>query len=43
VERALPWVEKRSGLSLASGRTEAVRLALTSKAQLVNETGSIPV
>ena len=35
VERALPWVEKQSGLSLAPGQAEAVRLALTSKAIVI--------
>ena len=35
VERALPWVEKQSGLSLAPDRAEAVRLALTSKATVI--------
>ena len=35
VERALPWVEKQSGLSLAPGQAEAVRLALTSKATVI--------
>ena len=35
VERALPWVEKQSGLSLAPGQAEAVRLALRSKATVI--------
>ena len=35
VERALPWVEKQSGLSLAPGQAEAVRLALTSKVVVI--------
>ena len=35
VERALPWVEKRSGLSLAPGQAEAVRSALRSKATVI--------
>ena len=35
VERALPWVERKSGLSLAPGQAEAVRLALTSKAVVI--------
>ena len=35
VERALPWVERKSGLSLAPGQAEAVRLALASKAVVI--------
>ena len=35
VERALPWVERKTGLSLAPGQAEAVRLALTSKAVVI--------
>ena len=35
VERALRWVEKQSGLSLARGQAEAVRLALRSKATVI--------
>ena len=35
VERALPWVERKSGLSLAPGQSEAVRLALASKAVVI--------
>ena len=34
-KRALPWVEKQSGLSLAPGQAEAVRLALRSKAIVI--------
>ena len=35
VERALPWVARKTGLSLAPGQAEAVRLALTSKAVVI--------
>ena len=35
VERALPWVARKTGLSLAPGQVEAVRLALTSKAVVI--------
>ena len=35
VEKALPWVERRTGLSLAPGQTDAVRLALTSKVVVI--------
>ena len=35
VERALPWVERKTGLSLAPGQAEAVRLALASKAVVI--------
>ena len=35
VERALPWVERKSGLSLAPGQADAVRLALASKAVVI--------
>ena len=31
VEKALPWVERKTGLVLAHGQADAVRLALTSK------------
>ena len=34
-ERALPWVERKTGLSLAPGQAEAVRLALASKAVVI--------
>ena len=34
-DKALPWVEQRTGLSLAESQTDAVRLALTSKAMVV--------
>ena len=35
VDKALPWVEWKTGLTLAPGQAEAVRLALTSKAVVV--------
>ena len=35
VDRALPWVARKTGLSLAPGQAEAVRLALTSKAVVI--------
>ena len=35
VDKALPWVERKTGLTLAPGQAEAVRLALTSKAVVV--------
>lgn len=35
VEKALPWVESKTGLVLAPGQADAVRLALTSKAVVV--------
>ena len=35
VEKALPWVERKTGLVLAPGQTDAVRLALTSKATVI--------
>ena len=34
-EKALPWVERKTGLSLAPGQAAAVRLALASKAIVV--------
>ena len=34
-EKALPWVEKRSGLQLADSQTAAIRLALTAKARVI--------
>ena len=34
-EKALPWVERKTGLSLAQGQADAVRLALTSKAVVI--------
>ena len=34
-KRALPWVERKTGLSLAPGQAEAVRLALASKAVVI--------
>ena len=34
-DKALPWVEQHTGLSLAASQTEAVRLALTSKVMVV--------
>ena len=34
-EKALPWVERKTGLTLAAGQAEAVRLALTSKVTVV--------
>jgi exodeoxyribonuclease V alpha subunit len=33
--KALPWVEKRSGLQLADSQTAAIRLALTAKALVI--------
>ena len=35
VDRALPWVEQRTGLSLVGSQTDAIRLALTSKVVVV--------
>ena len=35
VDKALPWVEWKTGLTLAPGQAEAVRLALSSKAVVV--------
>ena len=35
VDKALPWVERKTGLTLAPGQAEAVRLALSSKAVVV--------
>ena len=35
VEKALPWVERKTGLVLAPGQANAVRLALTSKATVI--------
>ena len=35
LDKALPWVERKTGLTLAPGQAEAVRLALTSKAVVV--------
>ena len=37
-EKALPWIEKRSGLQLADSQRAAIRLALTAKALVI--TGS---
>ncbi|MCY4551028.1 MAG: ATP-dependent RecD-like DNA helicase, partial [Defluviicoccus sp.] len=34
-DRALPWVERKTGLALAPGQAEAVRRALASKAMVV--------
>ena len=34
-DRALPWIERRTGLALADSQTEAVRLALSSKVLVV--------
>src|ERR1700733_12695867 len=34
-EKALPWVEKRSGLQLADSQRAAIRLALTAKALVI--------
>ena len=34
-EKALPWVERKTGLSLAQGQADAVRLALTSRAVVI--------
>ena len=34
-EKALPWVERKTGLSLAPGQADAVRLALTSKTLVI--------
>ena len=34
-DKALPWVEQRTGLSLAASQADAVRLALTSKVMVV--------
>ncbi|MDE0523654.1 MAG: ATP-dependent RecD-like DNA helicase [Boseongicola sp.] len=33
--RALPWIERRTGLTLASSQAEAIRLALTSKVLVI--------
>ena len=33
--KALPWVERKTGLSLAASQAEAVRLALISKAMVI--------
>ena len=33
--KALPWVEKRSGLQLADSQRAAIRLALTAKALVI--------
>ncbi|MCY4430021.1 MAG: ATP-dependent RecD-like DNA helicase [Rhodospirillales bacterium] len=35
VDKALPWVEQRTGLSLAKSQADAIRLALTSKLMVV--------
>ena len=35
VEKALPWVERKTGLVLAPGQADAVRLALTSTATVI--------
>ena len=35
VDKALPWVERKTGLTLAPGQADAVRLALTSKTVVV--------
>ena len=34
-EKALPWVEKRSGLQLAESQRAAIRLALMAKALVI--------
>ncbi len=34
-EKALPWVERKTGLSLAQGQADTVQLALTSKAVVI--------
>jgi exodeoxyribonuclease V alpha subunit len=34
-DKALPWVEQRTGLTLAESQTAAVRLALTAKALVI--------
>ncbi len=34
-EKAVPWVEKRSGLQLAENQRAAIRLALTAKALVI--------
>ena len=34
-EKALPWIEQRTGLTLAESQTAAVRLALTAKALVI--------
>ena len=34
-EKALPWVERKTGLSLAASQAHAIRLALTSKAIVI--------
>ncbi len=34
-DRALPWIEGRTGLTLASSQAEAIRLALTSKVLVI--------
>jgi len=34
-DKALPWVEQRTGLSLAGSQVDAIRLALTSKVMVV--------
>ena len=33
--KALPWVERKTGLSLAASQADAIRLALTSKAMII--------
>ena len=33
--KALPWVERKTGLSLAASQADAIRLALTSKAMVI--------
>ncbi len=34
-DKALPWVEKKTGLNLAASQTEAIRLALCSKVMVI--------
>ena len=34
-EKALPWVERKTGLALAPGQADAVRVALSSKASVI--------
>ncbi len=35
IGKALPWVERKTGLALAAGQADAVRIALTAKATVV--------
>jgi exodeoxyribonuclease V alpha subunit len=38
-EKALPWIEKRSGLQLAESQKDAIRLALTAKILVIRGAG----